>query len=175
MNLVSTDIKLPIYKHKVEHHQSVKPLILNAIKDMGTYSLINKEQSISNTDWHLPDNTHRPYFIHVQPIINQVCREIKQYHGYRIAEVTLINYWFQQYAKGDHHLWHTHDRASFSCVYYVALEGETPKTSFRIGKDEFQIEVKEGEVLTFPSFLEHTSKENKSDFIKTVIPFNLTC
>jgi ectoine hydroxylase-related dioxygenase (phytanoyl-CoA dioxygenase family) len=50
----------------------------------------------------------------------------------------------------------------------------TPKTSFKLfDKSEIEIEMNEGEILIFPSYLEHISKSNKSDKIKTIISFNI--
>ena len=174
IQVVSIDKTIPILKHKVSNHRLIKQLILNAIKKMGTYSFINNYQRITNTDWHLSNEFDRPYYEYVSPIIDNVRNEVSQYFKYNEDKITLTNCWFQQYAKNDYHLWHSHGRSTFSCVYYVSLSDDNPKTLFRIGADEFSVEVKEGEILTFPSFLEHVSKENTSDLIKTVVAFNLT-
>ena len=81
--------------------------------------------------------------------------------------------WYQQYKKGDYHGWHRHPNNTFSNVYYVSLPKNSASTSFRYSGKEFEINVKEGQILTFPSYLEHCSKPNPSDQIKTVISFNL--
>lgn len=167
------DVSMPIFKVKVSNHKNIKPLILNVIKDMGTYSYIDKNQQISNTDWHMGANFNRPYFLYVEPIVDNVRKKVQEHFGYINSTVKLVNYWFQQYAKGDYHKWHAHNASNFSCVYYVDLADDNPSTSIRMNKKEFEIPIKEGEVLIFPSFLEHTSKENKSNKTKTVIPFNL--
>jgi hypothetical protein len=171
---VVNNITLPIFKYEVDDHKTIKPLILEAIKEMGTYSLIDKYQHISNTDWHLHEGFNRPYFKYVEPHVHNVCNQLKKELNYEETQITLLNYWFQQYEKGDYHTWHNHIKSLFSAIYYVNLQSSNPKTSFRIGKKEFDIDVKEAEILIFPSFLEHTSKQNKSDFTKVVVPFNLT-
>jgi uncharacterized RmlC-like cupin family protein len=90
-----------------------------------------------------------------------------------IAEhVILSNYWFQQYENGDYHGTHVHD-TPFSSVYYIELPGESPRTTLKLFGKEYQIEVQEGDILTFPGFIPHESKENKNTR-KTIIAFNST-
>lgn len=174
MKIVNNDTSLPIFKYEVADHETIKPLILKDIKEMGSYSLIDKHQHITNTDWHLHEGYNRPYFVHVEPHITKVCGKLRIELGYTETRIQLLNYWFQQYKKGDYHTWHNHIKSLFSAVYYVNLQNDNPKTSFRLGDKEFEIDVKEAEILIFPSFLEHTSKENKSEYTKTIVSFNLT-
>jgi ectoine hydroxylase-related dioxygenase (phytanoyl-CoA dioxygenase family) len=86
--------------------------------------------------------------------------------------ILLNNVWIQQYEKGDSHGWHTHENCNFSNVYYIDLNGECPKTHFKFRGFEFEIPVKEGQILTFPGYIAHCSKENKSDYVKSVLAFN---
>jgi hypothetical protein len=173
MQIIKTDMDMPIFKIMTDNHKIIKPLILEYIKSMGSYSLINKNQQVKNTDWHLSAEFKRPYYEHIEPIAENACKHLKEYLNYKNNNLRPLNYWYQQYAKGDYHTWHNHGSASFSCVYYVDLNKDNPKTTFKINKNEFEIKVEEGEVLIFPGFLEHTSKENISDYVKTIISFNL--
>lgn len=170
---INADVKVPFFKYEVSNHLNIKNIILDDIARMGIHSHIDNDQRISNTDWHLNVNIIRPYIEHIKLDITQVCKELKKYFEYK-EEVKLSNYWFQQYSKGDYHSFHAHGQSSFSCVYYVNLQGNNPKTTFKINSEEFQIDIKEGEILVFPGFLPHTSKENTSGDVKTVIAFNLT-
>jgi hypothetical protein len=172
INTIINNIQLPIFKYEVDNHKTIKPLILKDIKEMGTYSYINEGQRITNTDWHLDREFNRCYFTHVEPHVSKLCNELRSTLNHT-GKIHLVNYWFQQYERGDYHTWHYHTGCMFSAIYYVNLQGDNPKTSFRLGKKEFDIDVKEAEILIFPSFLNHTSKENKSDYTKIVVPFNL--
>jgi hypothetical protein len=174
MQIIKTNIDIPIFKITVHNHKIIKPLILKSIKDMGSYSFIDKNQRITNTDWHMGSGLVRLYYEHLGPVMENVCELIKQYFNYKASNIRIFGYWYQQYFKGDYHTWHNHENSNFSCVYYVDLNKNNPKTSFRINKNEFEIEINEGEVLIFPGFLEHTSKENTSDYVKTIISFNLS-
>ena len=174
MITINTDVLLPIFKYKVDNHKTIKPLILDIIEEMGSYSLIDKCQNIINTDWHLDKTYDRSYIKHIEPHIHNICFDLKNKLGYTDTQIELLNYWFQQYKKGDYHTWHNHIKSLFSAVYYVNLQNDNPKTSFKLGNKEFDISVEESEILIFPSFLYHTSKENKSEHTKTIISFNLT-
>ena len=89
-------------------------------------------------------------------------------------ELNIFNYWFQQYKKKDFHTWHIHGGCNFSCVYYVDIDDNCSKTTFRLlDGSEFDVAVKEGDVLVFPSYMPHTSKPNKSNKTKTIISFNM--
>ena len=163
----------PFYIYDVPNHAEVKPLILNGIQSMGTHCIMDAYQRISNTDWHLSPKRERPYVKYFMPIVDTHLPALLQSSNlFGVAtELRLINYWFQQYAKDDEHNWHIHELSTFSNVYYVDLPAGASKTSFKVGNEEFEVEVVEGQILTFPSCFTHCSKPNKSD-TKTVISFN---
>ena len=130
------------------------------------------EGSIFNSDFFIP-TFHNEYHNIVFPIINDHTLSLSSFLGYVNKPLQIENFWFQQYKKGDSHTWHRHG-SIFSNVYYVDLPEDSSKTSFRFRGEEFEVDVKEGQILTFPSYLEHCSKPNLSDKIKTVIAFNST-
>jgi hypothetical protein len=160
------------YLLDVPDHAELKPQILSGIKSMGVHSLEEEGQKISNTDWHLSSNYDRPYYLVLKKLWDTHVPAIK-----RIADIekecifNLKNYWFQQYKEGDYHEWHIHDNVVFSNVYYVDLPNGSSMTSFKMGGEEFEVPVKEGQILTFPSCFSHCSKPNKVG-TKTVVSFN---
>ena len=161
-------IPCDVFVSEVKNHSTIKQDILNAIRDMGEFSYRMKENQLSNTDWHLT-TVERKYYDIVKPILDAHNEELGNALGFNM---NITNYWFQQYKTGDSHTWHLHGGATHSNVYYVELDSENPKTSFRHNGNEFDVPVKEGCILTFPSYLTHCSKENKSLSTKTVIGFN---
>lgn len=165
-----TNIPLEFFITSVSNHKVVKKSILKAIEEQGCYGFKNKAQQISNTDWHLSPSFPRPYIEIAGSIIVGHLDMLKDYFGY--DAVTLKNYWFQQYGKGDHHSEHTHSSCNFSSIYYVDLGRGTPKTNFVFRGKIYSLDVNEGDILTFPSFLIHFSPENKVSHTKTVISFN---
>jgi hypothetical protein len=61
-------------------------------------------------------------------------------------------------------------------VYYLELPTDGPKTVFKNPFNSEEIiypDVKEGDILTFPSILEHCSPSNNSTHRKTIISFNI--
>jgi len=161
--------KIPFIILKIDNHLEVKNKILDAIKYAGK----NKYQEIYNTDWGKDKNYPRPYYEFLKDIFNNISETVTKIYQYS-DKLEVKNYWFQQYTNNDSHDWHIHKNCLFSCVYYIELCDETPKTSFKLFNEEFDISINEGEVLIFPSFLLHCSKPNKSNKTKTVVAFNLT-
>jgi hypothetical protein len=161
------------YITKVPEHEIVKPKILESISLIGINPGPKSEYNshISNTDWHLPFDMERKYFEIVSPLFSNHFKEIKTNYGWWYHEI-LENYWFQQYEKGDWHGKHIHSNCLFSSVYYVELPEGSSKTTFRTPQQDFQIDINEGEIITFPAIFFHESKENKSEKRKTVIAAN---
>jgi hypothetical protein len=167
MKLVN--IPASVYISVVQQHSLLKDYILQQIQSMGE----NRHDFISNTDWHLGKDYVRPYFEVVRPIIDNHNEQIRTLLEYETIKT--INYWFQQYKTGDWHGWHIHNACVFSNVYFVNLNGDNPKTRFRYLGEEFSVPVEEGMIITFPSYLQHQSPENKSTETKTVVAWNTDC
>jgi hypothetical protein len=168
---------------KLDNHDTMKPMILSAINKMkvnsirqeetiGVHGVLDEAQSISNSDWDLPRDTERPYYPIIYPVFEHVCKAIKDKYKYHM-HLKVDNYWFQQYKTSDFHSWHIHQGGLFSCVYYVELNSDLPKTSFNILGEAKDMEVSEGQILVFPSYLLHCSKPNKNKKTKTIISFNI--
>lgn len=93
------------------------------------------------------------------------------YSGFNVSEI-----WFQQYLKDSEHGWHIHG-GNFTNVYYLELPEGTPKTQIinpYNQKDIIEVDVKEGDLLVFPSYVLHKAPKNISDKRKTIISFNVT-
>lgn len=162
---------VPFLISSVENHAEIKDKILDTISQMGVNPLTTPFENLTNTDWHLDPNIFRPYYSLASPVMNKIAAEVTKHFDY-VEPLTIINYWFQQYEAGDYHNWHVHCRSLFSNVYYVDLPDGAAKTSFKMVNTEFEIAVKEGDVLTFPSCFLHSSKPNTVGG-KTVIAFNM--
>tara|TARA_Y100000004_G_C8952390_1_gene429183 strand:- start:21 stop:587 length:567 start_codon:yes stop_codon:yes gene_type:complete len=85
------------------------------------------------------------------------------------------NYWYQQYIEGGKHGWHVHMRTMFTSVYYLEYPEGSPPTEFMnsITKQVFALdEIKEGDILTFPSYVVHRATENKTKNRKTILSWH---
>ena len=165
------DIRDAFVISDVPDHQNLKQKILDGIKKMGIHSSITGTVSLCNTDWELNPNYVRPYFSIVQPLFEDQNKKICSLYTFETTAV-VKNFWFQQYAFGDYHNWHLHDSCTYSSVYYVELPEEGSKTTFNFLGKEFEMDVKEGQIVSSPSMLLHCSKSNKSKKTKTIIAFN---
>ena len=169
------NIEIPFIITRVENHDKIKDLILEDISKLGIHSNIeHPEISLSNTDWNLKDQVYkREYLNYIKPIIEQVYNNIIEVHGVsnKINLCEHVVCWFNQYEKDDYIFPHIHPKSTYSSVYY--LDGCNNKTTFIVNNKEFQIDVNEGEVLTFFSGVSHESKPNKSGKIKTIILWNM--
>jgi hypothetical protein len=165
------EIPAHIFVSKVPNHQELKPKILEAIEREPSQSVRVSSQKISKTDFFKepePEIKRSYYDIIKSPIENhlkEVCDKLQM----QLRQASY--FWFQQYEYGDFHNYHTHD-TGYSCVYYVQLESESPKTTFIYMGNEFEFNVNEGDILTFPSYLMHRSKPNFSKFTKTIVACN---
>ena len=80
--------------------------------------------------------------------------------------------WFQVYKKDNYHSYHTHD-SNFTNVMYLNLPNNNLKTKIKGPKERsVEFDVKEGQIISFPGYLWHSSPVNKSDLEKIIISFN---
>ena len=181
----SANVSCSILMSKVPNHLSIKQKfleLLNYIPVVGfddrnakNYSQeIDSSQKIFNTDFFYSNSRDTGYSNYknlVIPIFDNHNKLVADFLHYN-SPISTLNIWFQQYAKNDYHGWHRHTHCLFSNVYYVDLPSNSSRTTFRHIGSEFELDVEEGMIITFPSFLEHCSKPNSSEYIKTVISFN---
>ena len=153
----------------IKEHQENKDKLLSLIDDMRGSSY----ESISKTDWHLPRETPRPYLDLIYTILRPYMMKMSDRLG--LNSWTIYNGWFQQYGKHGVHNWHVHEGVNYANVYFLNLPDESIKTQFFDIKERKvmnEIDVREGQLLTFPAHIKHRSPENTSDEVKTIISFN---
>ena len=151
-------IKDLIWKCPLENHSNIKSNLLEYIdSDLLGKQFIDSIDHLNKTDFF----SHReglPYYYSVfyenaQEYLWQVLDR------YCIENINLESVWYQQYIKKDTHGWHVHPNSSISFVYNLELENSQSSTEFydRKNKQIVQLDVNEGDILTFPSYLIHRS------------------
>jgi len=169
MNILN--IPSAIFKTEVLNYADKKEQILSSISSVGICSVKVKDYSLSHTDWHLSKKWERPYWFLIEDEIKKHVLEVsKMLNG---GEAVIHSFWVQQYGHEDYHDWHFHPETMFSSIYYLELPAEN-QTTFRFLDKEFFVDCKEGDIITFPSYLNHCSKPNKSGSRKTVVAFNFS-
>jgi len=94
---------------------------------------------------------------------------------YWCSDFTVSSSWFQQYHTNDFHGWHCHGNCSISMSYLLELDDRKHSTEFVDieRKDTFQLDVTEGDIIIFPSYVIHRSPLIKSDSRKTTVAINI--
>jgi hypothetical protein len=174
-------MNLPILFFKNPNHERDKQKILDLIEREPSSPIkccdeenCDCNNNISNSDWREPDVGERKYwnefYSGIKDDLHEVYTKTLLYEQYQID-----NYWFQQYNKKDTHDWHWHERCFYANVYFVELPEDAPPTELQIPitGEIIRPNVKEGDILIFPSILRHRSAPNESDKRKTVIAFNV--
>ena len=160
------EIKTEFITCDVSEHSKHKPILLDLISKIPN----NPYEQISKTDWNLPKAFERKYIEYFYPnIANPIMNLQQKYMMAKGWEVS--NGWFQQYEKDSFHVYHNHPNVNFTNVYFLELSDPQFKTSIKIGEKEYDYEVKEGQLITFPAHLLHCSKSN-GNLRKTIISFN---
>ena len=163
----------------------VKPLnsfyIVNSIDNYNHHNkkLLNliartpksKFESITSTDWNMPKNAHRPYLDYFIELVMPELNKIADFLS--MSKYDIHNTWFQQYYKDDTHTWHNHAGCNFTNVYYIELPDNNKTEIYNeVNNSIINLDVKEGDLVTFPGYMSHRSKPNQSNKRKTVISFN---
>lgn len=169
-----------IFKFSLPAHKKIKKKLLEHIAQEPAVAHTKKNDSnscydiISRSDFTTPGG-ERKYWEYLSPFLYDFMEETYR-KKLRFKETLNIHYWFQQYVAGDTHPWHRHNYTFFTNVYYVELDKNAPPTEIflPLEKNILVPDVKEGDILSFPSFLLHRSPVSKSKKIKTIISFNVT-
>ena len=153
--------------NEIDNYQEVNKQLLSLIDKIPNNPLLGKNDNISHTDWNLPRDIKREYleyfFKIIKPYMLKIANELKS------KTCDIDNVWFQQYKKNNTHQWHTHAKCQFTHVYFVELPSRSLGTEIL---DQKKLKLKEGDLLTFPSYFYHRSPINLSDKRKTIISFN---
>jgi|TARA_R100001460_G_scaffold58532_1_gene98356 hypothetical protein len=159
---------------KVEKHSEMKPTLLNLIDAEKGFKWSNGDHdtdvkyNVSKTDWEQrPSNYVDFYLTHMKEYF-------EEYDFVNCSQGRVHNVWFHQYHKNDFHGWHVHGGCQFASVYYLELPNKKFATQFYdYNKHEvINVDVEEGDLVIFPSFIPHQSPKVLDDGRKTVISAN---
>jgi predicted 2-oxoglutarate/Fe(II)-dependent dioxygenase YbiX len=155
-------------------HNRLKQRLLDLIEtsDYSSPNIPSAEVNITRTDWHKSSNFDREWAKEIAKPLGDHMLEVYKDLGY--DGFTLHELWFQQYLKNSGHGWHTHS-ANFTNVYYLELPTDAPKTQIVNSFNQteiIEVDVKEGDILVFPSFVVHRATPNLCNKRKTIISYN---
>jgi len=158
-------------------HQTIKNDILKILDETKTESLTAVDEyysdNISKLDWSNCHDFERDWVKRLLPSLNPFLDQLAFASGYKTCKINQI--WFQQYLDKNMHGWHVHG-SNFTGVYYLELDESSPKTELRDPYTQRNIitpDIKEGDILIFPSFCIHRAPVIHNDVRKTIISFNV--
>jgi hypothetical protein len=177
MTIEKSIINTLIVKKPFKEHILIKENLLKIIESCKDESLKSKDEyysdSIEKLDWSESNNFDRKW---VNYIIEQLMNNLNQMIssiGFETYKLTSI--WFQQYIKNSEHGWHIHGD-NYTGVYYVELNENSPQTEIMNPDDltkKQKLNVKEGDIIIFPSFVVHKAPKLINDYRKTIVSFNI--
>lgn len=153
------------YKTSIENFDEIKQSVLDNIQD--GRSIDTSCDTITRTDWNT--GAERPYLKYLEQHMSNHNRSFCQELGY--SRVHISDAWYQQYNNKDTHGYHNHPLCSFSNIIYVELPYKESSTIFKIKDEVFTVEVKEGDILSFPGIIIHGSPQIHEGR-KTVVVYN---
>ena len=169
--LFTGSFEIPYFIVPIKEHLEIKQSLLTIIDEDEGQRRTDIAQTIYKTDYYLKKEK-RKYFNILLPYINEILKELPIKCNF-VDHTNSI--WYQQYIKLDHHSFHNHTN-QWSGIYYLELDKKSPGTQFKnyVSNRSFSPDVKEGDVLIFPGWLDHRSPPNLSQKRKTVIAFNFS-
>tara|TARA_R100000742_G_C4205126_1_gene33099 strand:- start:94 stop:612 length:519 start_codon:yes stop_codon:yes gene_type:complete len=166
--IICKKIEAYYFLTSIKEHSKTKKVLLSLINQIPK----TQYEDVSHTDWNLPKDYVRPYLAPFVDIIKPYMFKLTKKMKHKTWGIH--NFWFQQYEKKGYHNWHTHGSTQFSNVYFLELPDKKYGTEFLnvVTNKKFKINVKEGDLLTFPSCMFHRSPKINSKKRKTIIAFN---
>jgi len=152
--------------YDVPNHEEHKKIIIELIKKIPQ----NRFDDVSHTDWNIPSSMQKDWQHYFNKNIYTYFEE--NFKSLVNVKVFIDNLWFQWYETNDKHDWHTHQKSHFTNIYYLNLPNKNTKTIVKDFNNFKNFDVREGQILTFPSFWSHRSPPNNFKESKIIISFN---
>jgi len=153
--------------YKVKNFEKHKNNLLNLIFELPENKIETNGCSVSHSDYFSEQKSKKEYVKYFQEnIIKDFAKFICE--KFNCKFVNFHQVWFQVYNYGDYHKKHRHPNCNLASIFYLELPHKKLITDF----GEYKVEIEEGDILTFPAFIEHSSPRNKTNLRKTIISTN---
>jgi hypothetical protein len=165
---------MPILKDKFEKHNFYKDKLLSIINNQKDCLKNYNKDKLKKCDWNESKDFERLW---VKLIIDDLKKQFFKFTDYLgLERFTIHELWNQQYDNNGEHGWHVHGH-NYTGVYYLNFNEKCAKTRLLdpyTKKYFIDIEAEEGDIVIFPSSVIHTSQIQKTNFLKTIISFNIS-
>lgn len=184
--------EIPFFHYKIKDWSRVKKELVEQFSNSFIEKVENDKVAggFLHTDYfNIVNTSHPPQYI--QEVLRNLDPYIKSFHedlnssGLCGNEFSVLNVncaWFQKQEENMNHIVHNHGAIGFSSVCYINFDSEkhsstvflSPFGNFMSGNTfYFQPKVKEGDIIFFPSFINHYAPINTSNSDRIIFSFNL--
>lgn len=153
---------------------------------------------VNNEDIKVHNEQSKNTFLLDDPIMQNVRKFIQEkidYYASNIlgfgSEMVITQSWFNRNSKGMNHHEHQHPNSIISGVWYPQIDEQLPPIKFRspnqsqlsgqvvkynnFNSATFMLPMRNGELILFPSTLQHSVPTNSSDKVRLSLSFNTWC
>jgi hypothetical protein len=187
---MKTIFSIPFFQYSIENWGEIKNKILHEYNNSLIEKTEAKEAGSSKlyTDFFNIFQTNSPpeYLKNVldilSPYTNKFLTELRDNNLYHKNDIGIGCAWFEKLIKGMGHSVHNHGACGFSSVCYIEFDNKihlptnflSPFGDFAWGNSQYyQPDIKEGDIIFFPSFLQHYAPLNSSDKERIIFSFNI--
>lgn len=146
---------MPYVEYSIKDHKKFKTKIQKTLKKTVCEEIVNEDMHINKTDYSLPQDIERPYKPIVTSLLDEPIGYITTALGYNA--VTVSHLFLTTMKKNDAIAWGTY-MSNFVGVYAFDIPDKKYELKWfnPIEKKIDILSIKEGDVLLFPSYLNHT-------------------
>ena len=179
--MIATTINTPIIIKPFTKHEEIKEQLAQEIAEATCDHLVENpgpwgrtHLDITRCDWKIARDFERKWVKTFIPALEQELKVIYTSLGYDYVGINQL--WFQQYNTKSFHNWHTHTVCQWTGVYYLKLPKDGPKTEIVdvVTKRTLLLDVKEGDICCFPSFIIHRAPVNRCEETKLIVSWNIS-
>lgn len=185
MQLSKHAFEIPIYVSHLPNAEQLNEKLKEVVDKLDAPEVKTPGSPITKSSWGRPQlnkQWHPIFFGEAMPHLTELYNQLKTPHW------QIMHAWFQTYRCGDTHRAHNHGGCTWANVYYVELSDPKYGTVFyhparhwvelrqHLQSDSPPVlrpEVKPGDIVSFPGYLEHEAPLIQSDATKTIISFNI--
>ena len=177
----------PFWKIKVPNHQSIKEKYLQFFIDGYEKKIFDVPEDWITHKCHTSFRSNKiiekDLFDEYSSIFNSIIE--KEWKG-------SIEYWWQVYKNNEYQEWHDHMPSTLSAIHFLNFKKEHKAPMFQdpirnlkatmnhaglnermLETDKYTPEVEEGDIIIFPSYLQHTVPAGKYNSHRVTIALNL--
>jgi len=176
---------IPHFHYHIDEWAQVKDATLSALHTKHKNVIdsdLGEEDTLRSTYREQTDGTEfQPFISIISPYLERVSFEIQKTGFYNKTLSDIKDIWYQVQNHCEYHPLHNHGFEGWSAVFYAEydqLVHESTKFYCPLNTASghlyvFQPDVKEGDLVIFPSQINHESVVNTSDKPRSIISFNL--